>query len=111
MNTIKGLILVAIFALTSTFAHANTEPTKAEAELQAQVNELLMKSNVMNNVDNEETIMVRFMVTKDSEILVLSTDNKDFDSTMKSILNYQEVVVDKTLQNEIFFLPVRLTKK
>ena len=50
------------------------------------------------------------MINKSSEIVVLTTDNEELDSTMKSLLNYKKLNVDPSLVNQTFYLPVTINK-
>lgn len=109
MKLFKVLFLSAIFSFTFFAANAaNINPKEASKDLQKQVSELVLDADVFTQADAGNTLKVRFMVMDNNEIIVLSTDNENYDDTMKSILNYKLVDVDAQLKNKIFILPITL---
>ncbi len=101
----KTLVLLA-FALTSTAAFAGDEPVK-EPNVYEQIRSLL--SDFPNDlVEGETRISVSFMVTKSSEIVVLSTSDEEFDSYVKTSLNYQQLKNHSLKSNTVYVLPLTL---
>ncbi|MDA9774270.1 hypothetical protein N9B82_04870 [Saprospiraceae bacterium] len=110
MKSIKVLFLSTLFSCVLFMASAsNITPEEAAKDLQKQVSELVLNASGWDAEDIGTQIRVRFMVLSNDEIIVLSTNNEDYDASMKSILNYKKISVDNTLKNKVFILPVRLS--
>ncbi len=109
MKLFKGLFLSALFSFSFFIANAaNINPTEAAQDLQKQVSELVLNADVWSVADAGNELHVRFMVMDNDELIVISTDNEDYDDTIKSVLNYKKVNVENQLKNKVFILPIKL---
>ena len=53
---------------------------------------------------------VTFQVNAKNEITVISTDSDDFDSNLKSVLNYKKLKSSDMSIGKTYTLPIKLTK-
>jgi len=81
MRITKSLIFSALFALTVGTATASTNPTFSDAR--KEIKKLIVKSDIVDVVQKEVTLNVTFMVNDKNEIIVMSTDNEDYDASIK----------------------------
>lgn len=56
--------------------------------------------------DSELTFKISFIVNSNSELVVLSTNNRDLDDNVKSVLNYKKVAIDDLEFNKVYTLPI-----
>ena len=107
---IKTSALAILFSLLFVQANANTITLDPQEKLEMQVAKIINSSELWASINEEVTIKISFMINTDGELIVLSTDNKQFDRAAKLLLNYQKIEVDKEFLNKKFILPVRLTQ-
>lgn len=84
---ITKLFLTACFAFFTLAAFAN-EPVKGP-NISNEIKELLTNSIIQ--FDQNHELIINFIVTKDNEIIVTSTNNKELDRVIKGSLNYKKV--------------------
>ena len=97
-----------LFAFVIGTVSANTDPTTKSAR--TEIKELIVKAEITKNLRSETTVNVTFQINAKNEIIVISTDSADFDSRLKSVLNYKKL---KSLDMSIgttYTLPIKLTK-
>lgn len=108
----KTLLFSILFSAFSFFAMASTTNTEPVKTMETQLTELLQNSDFFASQDLDDArIMVKFTFNQDNEIIVLSTDNRDYDKAIKSILNYKNLDLDQDLSSKIFVLPIRVEGK
>ena len=105
---ISSILLSALFALVlnSATAHTNPETNTARNEIKT----LIQKSNLANNLKNDVTVNVTFMVNSKNEIIIMSTDQENLDSSIKSTLNYKKLKSTDMKVNVTYTLPIVLKK-
>lgn len=113
MKNFKLLVLGLLISTASAFAtnpviDENPEPVTVKQELVNQVDKYLGKHEL--DIDKTTTARLTFMVTPDSEILVVkvNTNDEGVESYIKSKLNYKEVKDVKEAQNKIYTMKVRI---
>ncbi len=111
MKTLKAFFLIAAFSISFFTANAAIEPVKTTADLQTQVSDLILASDAFEFAEKEALINVKFMITSDSQVIVISTSDDQYDNTLKSILNYKELDITEEMVGKTYILPVRITKK
>lgn len=111
MKALKTFLLIATFSITFFTANAAIEPVKTTADLETQLSELILESDAFANAKEAELIKVRFMITTDSKLLVLSTTSQVYDKKIKSILNYEKLDIAANLVGKVYVLPVRVENK
>ena len=80
--------------------------------MEKQLTELIQHADFFESQDLEDAkIMVKFTINQDNEIIVLSTDNRDYDKAIKLLLNYKKLDLNQDLSSKIFVLPIRLESK
>jgi len=108
MRITKVLIFSALFALTVGTATASTNPTFTDAR--KEIKKLIIKSDMIGTIQEEVTLNVTFMVNDKNEIIVMSTDNEDYDYSIKAILNYKKLKSSDMKINTNYTLPLVLKK-
>jgi len=111
MKNLKILALLGIFAF-SMVSFATKENPKVNKQLRDQIVKMLGKTTNVILTDKVEAEVV-FTLNDKSEIVILSvnSENKKFDSFVKSRLNYKKVTVKVLNQGDIFRLPLIIKKK
>ena len=97
-----------LFAFVLGTASASSDPTVKSAR--TEIKELIVKADITNNLASEVTVNVTFQVNSKNEILVISTDNDDLDSNLKSVLNYKKLKSSDMNVGTTYTLPVKLKK-
>ena len=105
----KSIFLFVLLACSTLMLNAknSTEITPTE-DLQKQLTEMVVKSDIWESADNNVKLMVTFTINHNGELVILSTSNSQWDSALKSALNYKKVKVDNKVKNQIFHLPISL---
>ena len=105
----KSIVLFVLLACTSLVLDAknldNISPTE---DLQKQLTEMVVNSNIWETADANLKLMVTFTINENGELVVLSTNDKQWDSALKSALNYKKIKVSASVKNQIFHLPISL---
>lgn len=108
----KTLVFSILFSAFSFFAMASTTNTEPVKSMQKQLSELIKKSNFYKSHKVQEVkIIVRFTFNDDNEIVVISTDNEDYDESIKAVMNYKALELDEDLSSRVFILPIRVERK
>ncbi len=105
----KTLLFSFVFTACSFFLTASTTPSETVDSMEKQLTEMIQNSKFYKTVELEDaTIMVKFTINEDNEVIVLSTDSYDYDSKIKSLLNYRNLDLDENITSKVFILPIRL---
>jgi len=106
MTNIKNTVLMLLVLLGSIAAKADTvDPYKRP--IQVQIREHLKEISFDENTDKGIKVMITFTVTSKNEIVVISTNNKKWDSTLKSTLNYKVVNTDLD-KYQVYSIPLTI---
>lgn len=102
------LMIIAFFAFATSGALANnigdSQPWKN------QMKDYLSGLNIQNLEGETSKVMVDFILNDKGEILVLSTSESSLDETIKTRLNYKNLM-DKDLEyNTKYTLPITIKK-
>ena len=108
MRITKSLMFSILFAFVLGTASASTDPTAKSAR--TEIKEMIMKSEITKDLRAEITVNVTFQVNAKNEIIVISTDSVDFDSNLKSVLNYKKLKSSDMSIGKTYTLPIKLTK-
>ena len=100
--------MTALFALILGTVSANTNPETNSAR--SEIKELIEKANIAADIRSDVTVNVTFMVNAKNEIIIMSTDKKKLDSSIKSTLNYKKLKSSDMKVNVAYTLPVILKK-
>jgi len=109
MRITKNILFAALFTFVLGTASANTDPTTTTAR--NEIKTLIQKADLASNIKNDMTVNVTFMVNAKNEIIIMSTDQKSLDRSIKSTLNYKKLKSSDMKVNVTYTLPVRLKKK
>lgn len=108
----KTLLFSILFSAFSFFAMASTSNIEPVKSMEEQLTELIQSSDFYKTQKVQDVkIMVKFTFNHENEIIVLSTDNEDYDASLKSLLNYKTLDLDGDLSNKVFILPIRVERK
>ena len=104
-NILVSLSLIVLFANTS-FASTFPNP-EAKSSTVAEIYKSIKKLEL--NVDQiaDESVMLKFMVNDNNEIIILSTKESSLDGTLKANLNYKHVKNNDLTPFKIYLLPIR----
>jgi hypothetical protein len=97
-----------LFAFVLGSASASTNPTKESAR--TEIKEMIVNAKITQDLTAEIKVNVSFQINVKNEIIVISTDNDDFDTSLKSVLNYQKLKSSDICIGKTYTLPIRLTK-
>jgi len=107
---IKNAILCSAVALLTTFSltASDLDPTAKTISSSAvnEITELIQDINFDVATLDDETVKVQFMINADDEIIVLQTNNKRVDQTIKNHLNYAQIRENDLEVNKIYIIPV-----
>jgi hypothetical protein len=105
MKTLKFCLFFAFFAIVANSAHARnlTVPKKSES---AQIQSMLKNIEFEKFVSKETKISISFFINGQNEVIVVSTNNKELDSVIKSTLNYSKIAVEELEYNKVYTIPV-----
>ena len=102
-------VALALFVTMGAFASEGKKETK-EKSLSGQIYEML-KDNQFNVDYKELSAEVRFIVTENGDLIVLSVKTEDevLDGFVKNRLNYKKVQLENVAPGRVYELPVRIT--
>lgn len=106
MKSLKNIIAsfsLMVFVLNASFANNPSSIKRPEVN---QIQTMLKKIQYANFLDKETKLNISFFITKQNDIVVISTSNKELDAIIKETLNYKKLAVDKLKYNEVYTLPV-----
>ena len=97
-----ALLFVSVAGMS--FAKADN-PIKTEgAELRMEILSLIGIPPLDGSL--EERVLIQFTVNAQNEVVILSTDNVELDSYIKSKLNYKQLKTTDVVINERYSLPL-----
>lgn len=108
MRITKSILLSALFALVFGTATASTNPENSTTR--TEIKELIEKANLTSVIEDDVTVHVTFMVNEKNEIIIMSTNRKKLDSSIKSTLNYKKLKSSDMKVNTTYTLPIILKK-
>ncbi len=118
MKTSKIFFLSTLFVLFSgltAFAHGpSTSPTTSPSKnqtLATQISSLISDIDLTSMPYDTQRMHIEFIVNNDNEIVVLDVSDPNFESQIKSRLNYQEVKTMGVEKNKLFLIPVSMERR
>ncbi len=101
---------IFLFAIAGS-AFANNADLTPSKDLARKIKSELSKVDLDYTQLNGETLKIRFMINERQEIIVLSTDNKKLDNTIKDALNYDRLEGKELEPFEVYVVPVTFESK
>ena len=108
MRFTKSILMTALFTLILGTASASTNPETNSARI--EIKNLIEKADLAESIKSDVTVNVTFMVNSNNEIIIMSTNQKNLDSSIKSALNYKKLKSSDIKVNITYTLPVVLKK-
>ena len=108
MRITKSLLFSFLFVFILGTAKADTDPNLTSAR--TEIKQMIVKAELTKELIAEVTINVTFQINAKNEIIVISTDNDQYDTTLKSILNYKKLNSSDMSIGKHYTLPIKLTK-
>ncbi len=108
MRITKSILFTALFALVLGTATAGTNPSTNTAR--NEIKTFIQKAKIADVLEKDVTVHVTFMVNAKNEIIVMSTDQENLDSRIKSTLNYKKLKSSDIKVNTKYTLPVVLKR-
>ena len=99
-----------LFAIAGS-ASANNADLTPSKDLARKIKSELSKVDLDYTQLNGETLKIRFMINEKQEIIVLSTDSKKLDNTIKDALNYDRLEGKELEPFEVYVVPVTFESK
>ena len=113
MKNLKTIITVIAISLSTVFSATATEknPSETKKNLRTTIVSILGDEIPLNFKENCNA-EVSFMVNNENELVIISVDSsmKEFNSYVKSKLNYKKVNVKGTKKGEIYRMPIKINK-
>ncbi len=109
MKALKTLVgLLSLFFLFSFSVQATELTPKGHdtSSITKQVQAYLQGLD-LNKIDDNTTILVDFMINPKGEIMILSTNSKEYDTVLKTRLNYKVLKNHKLNLNKTYTLPLK----
>ncbi len=108
MKILKNLgASLGIFILALNAAYANgVEPTATKKLEVNQIQSMLTSIDYGKFLEKETKLNISFFVSDQSEIIIVSTNNENLDSLIKSTLNYRKIAFNKLAFNKVYTIPV-----
>lgn len=112
MNIKRSLLALCstlvLFLAMAPSAFAQKVHTPSEEELSSISSQMLdfLDEIDLSRLNGERKVFVDFMVNAKAEILVLSTNDKDFDDVIKSKLNYKKLSEHSLEIDRVYTIPV-----
>ena len=95
------LILSTIIA-SSAFA-GNVEPEK---DVATKISQELSKFDLDYSTIENKTLKIRLMINENNEIIVLSTNSTELDTSIKAALNYDKIDRNELVPYKVYIVPV-----
>lgn len=111
MKITKSLFLSALMIGFFSFSSYAGDPVakKDNTNVSTQIQKLLIGLDI-TSLENEETLKIDFMVNSKGEIIVISTNNNDLDSSLKNKLNYKKLKAKNLETFKTYTVPVKIKK-
>ena len=108
MKTLKNFVTslgMFVLVLNSALAYSSDPNTIKKPEVN-QIQSMLKGIDYGKFLEKETKLNISFFVNDQSEIIIVSTNNQDLDSVIKSTLNYRKISLYKLDFNKVYTIPV-----
>jgi len=109
MKTILLSLCLLVGAMNVNAFTPDTDDPKQE--LTKQLSTIVSSSSIWNGTKENHKLIVSFTINDNNELVILSTNDSDFDFELKGLLNYRKMNISPALKNKIFHLPIRIESK
>lgn len=107
---IKSILFAISLVNLSFTAFANVDKSP-NVDLADKIKSELAEVDINYAKLDGEVLKIRFMINEKKEILVLSTNNKTLDSSIKSALNYDKIETEELKPFEVYIVPIKFESK
>ncbi len=107
MKSVKILLTVLSFVFIANISNAAALPflNKTESE---QIQSMLRSIDFTNFVSEDTKVNISFFINSQNEVIVVTTNNNDLDSVLKSSINYKKIAVHELEYNKVYTVPVHI---
>lgn len=114
MNNLKSIITIIAICFATSFASfaSETTPTKVNNKLRTEIVSII-GNNIKVEIEKTTKAEISFLVNEENEIVVVSVycNSNEFNSYIKSKLNYKKIDAKGVKKGEIYIIPVTINKK
>ena len=80
-----------------------------EQELRSEIASLVNRLDFEEfDIEEDQRIVITFLVNRDNQIVILNTNNQQFDQYFKEKLNYRTLRHSSSKPNQIYTVPITL---
>jgi hypothetical protein len=105
MKIVRNFLAIVCFSFIANFASASEAPISKKPE-GTQIQTYLKTIDFNEFIDVETKVNISFFVNAQNEMIVVSTNNKQLDSVLKSALNYKKINLTELDYQKIYTVPV-----
>ena len=106
LTTLCIISVMTTSSIAATVSEYNSDPLTTSQQLLKH----LQKIDI-SDLEKDKTVMVHFIINENHEIVVLSTNDEEFDHRMKTCLNYKKLDNSKLFINKDYWLPITFKQK
>ena len=109
IKTILVPLMMILLSASSTFATVEFDKGKKKCFTE-QIQDRLQNMD-LSDINEEVNIMIKFMINYDNELVVMSTNNSQFDMRIKQRLNYLKIEDHELKSNIMYTVPLTFRGK
>ena len=109
MNTFKALLLVTAITFSSQVSAFTGPPADDVKSVSEQIETFLNNADLF--INDELTVMVKFQLDENNNIVVVSTDSDNYEISkfIRTRLNQKELSIDKENKHSFYYVPVKFS--
>lgn len=104
-----AMLLFAVTMAFTSYAHGDKPSNSNLLELRDEITDMIGHPR-MDESNVEARVTLHFTVNAKNQVVVLTTNNEEFDEYIKDRLNYQELEKSTATINEKYTLPLIIRK-
>lgn len=103
-----SVLVMAVLLSVSAFANGGERAKKDHAKLRTEITDMIGHPQVING--EEQRVTLHFTINTKNEVVVLSTNSKEYDNYIKNKLNYKQLQKSNAIINKKYTLPLIIKK-
>lgn len=109
MKILSSILTVAMIAFSSLQVSANIDNLKP-SDIKSQISKILMHADFDLQGEEDQVLNIKFMVNNRNEIVVLTTDQSEYDAQVKNALNYRKLIGEGIAITKPYQITVKIVK-